>query len=110
MHIVLNLAGTVLALLAAAQFVPGFHLTSLFAAAAVAILLGIIGITLRPVLLLLTLPINLLTLGLFSFIINAGILLLLARVVDGFQIDGFIPALVGGVVIAIVQWLVHRFV
>lgn len=110
MHIVLSIAGTVLALFAAAEFVPGFHLTGLTAAVIVAVLLGIISITLRPVLLLLTLPINLLSLGLFSFVINAAILLGLAQIVDGFQIEGFIPALLGGIVIALVQWLVHRFV
>jgi putative membrane protein len=110
MHLVLNFLGTVLAVLAAAQFVPGFHITGFYAAAIVALLLGVIGITIRPVLLLLTLPINLLSLGLFSFVINAGILLVLAGFVDGFQIEGFIPALIGGVVIAVVQWLVHRFV
>lgn len=110
MHIVLNIAGTVLALFAAAQFVPGFHLIGLTAAVVVALLLGVISITIRPVLLLLSLPINLATLGLFSFVINAGILLALAQLVDGFSIDGFIPALLGGVVIALVQWLVHRFI
>ena len=110
MHIILNVAGTVLALFAAAQLVPGFHIVGLTAAVVVALLLGVLSITIRPILLLLTLPINLATLGLFSFIINAAILLVLAQLVDGFQIDGFIPALVGGVVIALVQWLVHRFV
>lgn len=110
MHIVLTLAGTVLALFTAAEFVPGFHIVGLTAAVIVALLLGIISVTIRPLLLLLTLPINLMTLGLFSFILNAGILLVLAQVVDGFTIDGFIPALLGGVVIALIQWLVHRFV
>lgn len=108
MYLIASFLGTVLAVLAAAEFVPGFHIASFYTAAIVAILLGVIGITLRPILLILTLPINLLTLGLFSFVINAGILLLLASFVEGFSIEGFVPALVGGIVIAIIQWVVHK--
>ena len=110
MHILLNFLGTVLAVLAAAQFVPGFSIESFYVAAILAVLLGVIGITLKPILLILTLPINIMTLGLFSLVINAGILWFLASFVEGFMIDGFLPALLGGVVIALVQWLVHRFV
>lgn len=110
MYLVINFLGTVFAVMAAAEFVPGFFISDFTTAAVVAVLLGIIGITIRPILLLLTLPINLLTLGLFSFVINAGILWTLARFIEGFDIDGFIPALLGGVVIALIQWLVHRFV
>lgn len=110
MYLIVNFLGTAFAVLVAAEFVPGFFVTGFGTAVVVAILLGIIGITLRPILLLLTLPINLITLGLFSFVINAGILWGLARFVEGFDIDGFIPALLGGVVIALVQWLTHRFI
>lgn len=108
MYLITNFLGTVLAVLVAAEFVPGFFVDGFVTAALVAVLLGIIAITLRPILLLLTLPINLLTLGLFSFVINAGILLGLASFIEGFSITGFIPALVGGVLIAVVQWIVHR--
>ena len=94
----------------AAYVVPGFHVTDFYTALIIAVLLGIIGITLKPILVLLTLPITLLTFGLFSFIINAGILWFLASFVQGFSIDGFIPALIGGVVIAVVQGIVHRLV
>ncbi len=110
MHLVVNFLATAFAVLVAAEFVPGFFVTDFAVAAFVAVLLGIIGITLRPILLLLTLPINLMTLGLFSFVINAGILWGLAQFIDGFDIVGFIPALLGGIVIAVIQWLVHRFI
>ena len=111
MHLLFRFLGTVAAVLAAAYLVPGFQIESFYTAAIVAVLLGIIGMTLKPILLLLTLPINLLTLGLFSFVINAGILLFLASFVQGFAISGtlggFVPALIAGVVIAAVQWIVH---
>ena len=110
MHLAANFLGTVFAVMVAAEFVPGFFVTDFTVAAFVAVLLGVIGVMLRPILLLLTLPINLMTLGLFSFVINAGILLVLAQFIDGFDIQGFIPALLGGVVIAVIQWLAHRFV
>ncbi len=100
MYLVGSFLGTVLAVLVAAEFVPGFHVIGFYTAAVVAVLLGVIGITLRPVLMVLTLPINIMTLGLFSFIVNAAILLGLASFVEGFDIDGFVPALVGGIIIA----------
>jgi len=110
MHLITRLLGTAAAVLLAAYVVPGFHVTDFYTALIIAVLLGIIGITLKPILVLLTLPITLLTFGLFSFIINAGILWFLASFVQGFSIDGFIPALIGGVVIAVVQGIVHRLV
>jgi putative membrane protein len=110
MHILLRFFGTALAVLAAAYFVPGFVVTSFYTALIVAALLGIINVTLKPVLLILTLPINLLTLGLFSLVINAGILLFLSSFVAGFVVQGFIPALIGGVVITAVTWIEHIFI
>lgn len=110
MHLITRLLGTAAAVLVAAYVVPGFHVVDFYTALILALLLAVIGITLKPILILLTLPINLLTFGLFSFVINAGILWFLASFVQGFSIDGFVPALVGGVVIAVVQWVVHRFI
>lgn len=79
-------------------------------AAIAAFLLGILNAVVRPVLIFFTLPLNILTLGLFTFVINAGLLALTARLVDGFKISGFLPALFGAVVLAVVSsilnWLV----
>ena len=107
MFIIAHLIGTVVALYVCSAVVPGFHIESLLAASVAAVLLGISALTVRPVLLLLTLPITFLTLGLFSFVINAGILLAVAKVVEGFTLDGFIPALIASVLIASIQWIVH---
>ena len=110
MHMILRFAGTVVAVMAAAYLVPGFHIESWYTAVILAILLAVIGFTLKPILLILTLPINIITFGLFSFVINAGILWFLSSFVAGFTIDGFIPALIGGIVIAAVQWVLHIFI
>jgi putative membrane protein len=59
---------------------------------------------------LLTLPLNIVTLGLFSFVINAALILGLASFVDGFDVAGFVPALLGGLVIAVVAWIVDRII
>lgn len=75
-----------------------------------AALLGILNAIVRPILIFFTLPLNILTLGLFTFVINAAMLALTARLVHGFHIDGFLPALIGSIVLAVVSsvlnWLV----
>jgi len=91
-----------LTLLIVSYVVPGFHVSSFWAALVTALILGLINLVIRPILLLITLPINLVTLGLFTFVINALMLLLASSIVKGFSIDGFMPALIG----AILVWLV----
>lgn len=108
MKLLLRFLGTVLAVLLAAYVVPGFHVDGFYSAALVALVLGLLNVTLKPILLILTLPLNLLTLGLFSFVINAGLILLSATFVKGFVVDGFIPALLGGALIAVVGWILHK--
>lgn len=98
-----------LALLAAAALLEGVRVDTVVAGVIAAALLGIINVSIRPVLILVTLPINVLTLGLFTFIINALMLMLVAWLVPGFAIDGFwwsvAAALVLSVVNAMVTWL-----
>jgi putative membrane protein len=113
MGLLIRFFGTALAVLAAAYYVPGFHAEGFYVAAIVALVLGVLNITIKPILLILTLPLNLLTLGLFTFIINALLLwvvspLLHAFGVVGFSIDGFIPALWGSLIITVVNWILHK--
>ena len=108
MKLIVHFLGTVLAVLLAAYVVPGFVVTDFYIASIVAALLGFLNLTLKPILTLLTLPLNIITLGLFSFVINAGILLLIASFVQGFEVHGFVPALIGAVLIAVVSWVLHR--
>jgi putative membrane protein len=97
-----------LTLLVVTKLVPGFVVDSFYAALVVAIVLGLINAVIRPVLLLITLPINLLTLGLFTFVVNALMLQLAATIVKGFEVDGFGAALIGAVVMWLIGALVER--
>ncbi len=91
-----------LILLLVSQLLPGFVLASFWTALWAAVALGLVNALVRPILLLLTLPINLLTLGLFTFVINALMLVLVAKLVPGFSVADFGTA----VVAAIILWLV----
>lgn len=92
-------------LLLIARFVPGIEITSFYRALMVAIIWGIVSITLRPLLLLLTLPINILTLGLFSFVLNALLFWSLATFIAGFHVEGFVAALMGSFLLTFIAWI-----
>ncbi|CAH2032696.1 phage holin family protein [Trichlorobacter ammonificans] len=93
-----------LAIVIAAYLLPGIRLSGFFAALVTALVLGLINAVIKPVLLLLTLPINLLTLGLFTLVINALLVLLTSKIVPGFQVDGFWWALAFSVVLTLVNF------
>jgi putative membrane protein len=105
--ILLRILITAGALLLIAHFVPGIAIASFVTAVWVALLWGIIGITIKPLLFLLTLPVNILTLGLFSFVVNALLFWLLALLVPHFSVSGFIPALEGSVILSLVSMVLH---
>lgn len=98
------------AILLASTILSGIHVASLMTAIIAAAILGIINTFLRPVLLILTLPLTLLTLGIFAFVLNAFMLLLVAYFVPGFEIDGFFWAFMGALIISIVSWIANRFI
>ena|SRR5690554_1611825 len=100
-RIVLRAIVNVLTIYVAARFFPGIQLTIPAAALWAGLALTIVNLLIRPVLFLLTLPVNLLTLGLFTLVINAWMVLLTSRLVDGFHITGFWPALLLAIVIYI---------
>ena len=105
--ILIRILATAVALLFIANYIPGIAVASFTTAVIVALLWGIMGLTVRPVLGLLTLPINLITLGLFSFVLNAILFWLLAAFVPGFSVAGFVPALEGSVLLMVVAWALH---
>jgi putative membrane protein len=72
-----------------------------------AVVLAILNTILKPVLKIITLPINLITLGLFTIVINAAMVLLAARIVNGFSVEGFIPALIFGVALAVIDFFLR---
>jgi putative membrane protein len=79
------------------------------AALVAAFLLGIVNTILRPILVLLTLPLTVLTLGLFLLVINGLMLWLVAALIKGFYVNGFWGAVLGSILISIVSWLLSRF-
>jgi putative membrane protein len=90
--------------------VPGIHAAGIFATFIAAFVLGILNALVRPVLLLLTLPINLLTLGLFTFVINALMLEMTSALVRGFTVDGFGSALIGALLLSVVSFFLNVFI
>jgi putative membrane protein len=85
--------------------VSGF-LSAFFAAA----MLGILNALFRPILILLTLPINILTLGFFTFVINALMLKMASGVISGFDVYGFWSAIFGSLIISVISWLINSFI
>lgn len=105
MSIIARFLGTIFALLLATQLITGFVVESLYAAAIVALVLGVINITLKPLVLLIALPIQIVTLGLFTLVVNALFLLFIASFVEGFAVAGFVPAFLGGLLTAAILWI-----
>ena len=99
---------TVLGLLLVARYVPGIEVSGFSVALMVALVLGLVNIILKPILIILTLPITLLSLGLFTFVINAILFWLVSFFVPGFSVDGFIPAFIGALAIAAVHWIAEK--
>lgn len=109
MYLLLRWVINALALLLVAYLVPGFHVESFYTAVVVALILGIVNAIIRPILIILTLPVTILTLGLFALIINALLILFVSTIVEGFAIDGFGPAFIGGTLLWIIAWLSGAF-
>ncbi len=108
-HFLITWLITAVSLLITAYFIPGFHLDGFGAAAIAAVVIGLANAIVRPVLFLLTLPITLLSLGLFSFVLNALMIWLASAFSPGFHIDGFIPALSGSLVLSVVSGILNLF-
>ncbi|HON59536.1 MAG TPA: phage holin family protein [Smithella sp.] len=98
------------AILIASYLVPGISVDALSTAVIAACVLGVINVFIRPVVVLLTLPLSVLTLGLFYFFINAFLLKLAAYFVPGFEVSGFFSALFGSLIISIVTSLANSFI
>ncbi len=100
---------TTVSIIVVAYLLPGVTIKDFVTALVVALVLGLLNIFLKPLLLLLTLPINLLTLGLFTFVINAVIILLVSAFVKGFRVDGFLWALLFSILLSLVSSILYRF-
>ncbi len=99
-----------LALMTAASLISGIRIQSIEMAILAAGILSVVNAVIRPVVLVLTLPINLLTLGLFTLVINAAMLRLVSPLVPGLIIEGFGAAFFGALTVSLVSWLLNLFV
>ena len=100
---------TTLAVMAAAWVFPGISYDNAGALLGASLLLGIINALVRPVLLLLSLPFIIVTMGVFIFVVNALLLLLVSSVVRTFHVDGFLTAFFGSILISLVSWVLSSF-
>ncbi|MCK8522393.1 phage holin family protein [Aquimarina sp. D1M17] len=107
MKFLLKLILSALAVLVVAQILPGVQVEDYFKAIIVAIVLAILNAIVRPVLVFLTLPATIVTLGLFLLVINAAIILLADYFIDGFRVNGWIWALIFSVLLSIFQSILH---
>lgn len=105
MNFILKWLIVALSVLGAAYIVPGITVSSFYIALIVALIWGVVSFVIKPILHIIALPITILTLGLFSFVINGLLFWFVSSFIEGFEVDGFIPAVLGALVVSILTWL-----
>ena len=110
MTIIYHILITALGLLLAAYLIPGIEVSGFYIALIAAVILGLLNLIVRPIILLFTLPINILTLGLFTFVINAFMFWFAASFIDGFNVDGFLPALLGSLLVSLFTTVAYKLI
>ena len=98
------------AIVFSSYLISGIQVSGFFSALFAAAILGILNVFFRPILIILTLPINILTLGLFTFVINALILKMASGVISGFEVHGFWSAVFGALVISAFNWILNSLI
>jgi putative membrane protein len=98
---------SVLSIMITAYFIAGITVDSIWVALWLSLFLGFLNVVIKPILVILTLPINILTLGLFTFVINAILVLIASSVIKGFEVDGFWIAMLFSIVVSIVSYLLN---
>lgn len=99
-----------LALVAVAYLMPSIQVSSFGAALIAALVLGLVNAVVRPILVLLTLPVTILTLGLFIFVLNGLLFWMVGSWLQGFEVAGFWPAVFGAILFSLVSWLLSALV
>ncbi|MEM9336889.1 MAG: phage holin family protein [Patescibacteria group bacterium] len=97
-------------LLLVAELVPGVTVDGIYPAIIAAIILGIFNVLVKPVLVVITLPVTVVTLGLFLLVINAGLFWFAASFLEGFAVSGFFSALVGSLIITMISSIGNRYI
>lgn len=103
MSLIIKLLINALALIISANIINGIHLYSFTSALWAALILGVVNMIIRPIMLLITFPINILTLGIFTFVINGLMLWITSQLVSGFVIDSFFAAFIGAILLSIIS-------
>ena len=107
MKLILRLLLNALAVVILSYVLPGVGVDSMFTAIIVAIVLSVLNFLVKPILVILTLPITILTLGLFLLVINAIIILLTSNLIDGFQVTSFWWAIIFSLLLSFLQAILH---
>lgn len=97
-------------LLIISYIVPGIEVQGFFYALIAAVFLGVLNAIVRPVLIILTLPLTILTLGLFLFVVNGIMLMLVSLVIKGFHVNGFWPAVLGALLLSVINWFSNSYI
>ncbi|MFA5934036.1 MAG: phage holin family protein [Candidatus Paceibacterota bacterium] len=108
MKIIIHWIILTLAIIAVSKFIPGITIDSIKTAIIVGVCLTFINLIIKPILNLLTLPINILTLGLFSLVINGAIFYWLGSVISGFGVENFKAAFIGALIVSVINWISNR--
>jgi putative membrane protein len=108
MSIIINLLLNALAVIISAYILPGVHVDGFVTAVIVAVILGIANAILKPILIFLTLPINIMTLGLLTFVINGCIILLVSAVVPGFTVNNIWWAILFSIILSLVNGFLSK--
>ena len=109
MNFILKIVLTAVAVLVIAHFLPGVSVVNFTSSVIVAIVLALLRVTIKPILIILTLPVTIVTLGLFLLVINALIILLADNLIDGFQVSGFWIALLFSLILSIFESILYSF-
>lgn len=108
MKLVIHVLIVAVALLVSAYIIPGIEVASVYIAIIAALILGLLNLVIRPILFILTLPLTIITFGLFALVLNALIFWFAASFIEGFTVTGFIPALLGSIVVSLASALASK--
>ena len=110
MTMILRLLFNALGLILISSLVDGIHVEGFYSALVAAVVLGILNIIIKPILLILTLPVTIVTLGLFAFVVNASLFWFAASFIEGFAVTGFSYALLGSILMSVISIIGNRWI
>jgi len=110
MKLILKILITAGSLLLLQEFISGIVVENFYTALIVALLLGVVNLTIRPILLILSFPLNFFSLGLFTFVVNGALFWFISTFVEGFRVSGFFVAVLGAFIVSVFKWLGDKLI